>query len=171
MNITTNKLGDLVNYVNVIINILHEEYNTIEYKIDIFDPNYLIETDLHRLSQIIITFVKNGLKYSISGTVILSIVKEENNIVFRVIDTGPGIPQNMAKQIFRTYFHENTNEHGFGTYYAKFIADQLGYHIGFTTELGKGSCFFIKVPDTIKETHDLKSIQMDEINEINVSSF
>jgi two-component system, OmpR family, sensor histidine kinase QseC len=49
--------------------------------------------------------VDNAIRYTPSGgTVTISILNEEDKIIFRVVDTGPGIPEELRERVFERFF-------------------------------------------------------------------
>ena len=52
-------------------------------------------SDCNRLRQILINFVGNSIKFTKNGMIKINIssAQEPNQIIFKVIDTGPGIPE------------------------------------------------------------------------------
>ena len=72
---------------------------------DVPDVSLPVETDPHKLKQIIINLVGNALKFTEHGSVTVRIDAEPDGTPFaiRVIDTGIGIPKERLKGIFEAF--------------------------------------------------------------------
>ncbi len=116
-----------------------------------------LEADAAKCKQIITNLVSNGIKYTPSGTVELSLCEEECPGLGRVVcicvrDTGVGIDWEDQKQLFRQFTQIDgtaTRKVG-GTGLGLFIADQFarmhGGRIELESEKGKGSSFSVLLP-------------------------
>jgi len=120
----------------------------------LFETNQLdtIETDPYLLKNILINLISNAIKYSPNGKdVTLSISKEKEQLLFKVIDRGIGIPnedkQHMFSRFFRASNVENIKGTGLGLTIVKRYLDLMGGTIDFESEYGKGSTFFFHLPN------------------------
>lgn len=81
------------------------EINIAEDISSIYVDNRKIETVLKNL-------IENAAKYSPKDTPIyLKIFNQENNVVFQVIDEGPGIPTRYQHDIFKSFYRLKTGTH------------------------------------------------------------
>ena len=111
----------------------------------------VIQTDPYLLKNILINLLSNAIKYSPKGEdVTLEISKGKNQLIFKVIDQGIGIPdedkQHMFSRFFRASNVENIKGTGLGLTIVKRYLDLMGGGIDFKSEYGKGSTFFFKLP-------------------------
>ena len=70
-------------------------------------------------------------------------------VLFRVIDTGPGISPETMNHIFDRYWHssqEGRRGYGLGLSIAKGIVEAHGGTLHVETELGHGSTFSFLIP-------------------------
>lgn len=130
----------IVTHINNITQIIRDESNHINFECDIFDPEYMVYTDLKIISVILYNFIDNAFKYIDYGHVTLKVEKEDDDIIFSVIDTGNGISDDIAKNIFK-YQKTNTN---IGTYYASQLSKTINGNVGFSTSKD-GSVFWLKI--------------------------
>ena len=83
-----------------------------------------------------------------TGTITLSLVKEERDVVIEVKDTGKGIRKKDIKNIFTPGFTTKKRGWGLGLSLAKRIVEE--YHRGRifvkSSEIGKGTTFRIEMP-------------------------
>lgn len=106
-----------------------------------------------RLVQAVINLLSNAIKFSPkNGTVTLAIVRRENHVELRIVDEGPGIPQEDANLIFEKFRQSATAKQssmkstGLGLAIVKAIAEAHGGEVGVDSEVGKGSTFWIRIP-------------------------
>jgi signal transduction histidine kinase len=83
------------------------------------------------------------------GKITVSTQVENEHVVIAISDTGGGIPEGIRSRIFDPFF--TTKEVGRGTGQGLSIARGVivkghGGELDFTTELGKGSTFFVRLP-------------------------
>jgi signal transduction histidine kinase len=67
-------------------------------------------------------------------------------VEMHVIDTGPGIEQTRAEQIFQPYFTTRTGGSGLGLPTARRLIEEHGGHIDVHSEVGRGTDFTIVLP-------------------------
>lgn len=108
-----------------------------------------LQADSHRLRQVLLNLISNGIKYNVEGgEVLLTAVVEPqfNEITIRVSDTGPGIePEHMSRLFDRFYrvpgsegYTEGT---GLGLSIAKRIIEAHGGRLELASTVGKGTTF------------------------------
>ncbi len=97
--------------------------------------------------------IDNAINYTPSGTVAISLKKENNTFVFTVKDSGVGITEEDKKRLFTEGGHgkdsQKVNAHstGYGLYIAKQITEAHGGAIRAESEgAGKGSTFVAEFP-------------------------
>lgn len=113
--------------------------------------------DPYRLTQVLINFVGNAIKFTEKGHVTLGahvLSKKDNGIVLQVIieDTGIGIaPQNL-ESIFESFQQANTNTSrlyggtGLGLAICKQLVEMQGGTVAVASTLGEGSKFVVNIP-------------------------
>jgi len=111
----------------------------------------VVQTDPYLLKNILINLVSNAIKYSPKGEdVTLEISKAKQQLVFKIVDKGIGIPpedqQHMFSRFFRASNVENIKGTGLGLTIVKRYLDLMGGDIGFESKYGKGSTFFFHIP-------------------------
>jgi signal transduction histidine kinase len=109
--------------------------------------------DAGRLHQALANLVSNACKYSPRGdTVTIRSLREEGSALISIEDHGPGIPVDFRPHIFGR-FAQAGPEHqqgragsGLGLAITKAIVERHRGEIGFDSEVGQGSCFWIRLP-------------------------
>lgn len=83
------------------------------------------------------------------GLIRIRTARENNTVLISISDTGSGIPENIRHKIFDPFF--TTKESGKGTGQGLAIArsvvvDRHGGTLTFTSEVGKGTTFYVRLP-------------------------
>ncbi len=104
-----------------------------------------------RLRQVMDNVVGNAIKYSYPNTEIdISIHSEDNQMILKVTDAGPGIPTADQPRIFDKFYRgSNISEiegSGLGLAIVKTIVESHQGRIWVESVEGKGSSFFIVLP-------------------------
>ena len=115
------------------------------------DAEVLIDSD--RLAQVLTNLISNAAKFSpTGGTVRVRIDREASGVRVTVSDRGPGIAPEFRSRIFQKFAQADASDSrlkggtGLGLSIAKTITEKLGGRIGFDTETGQGSSFYIVLP-------------------------
>ena len=66
-----------------------------------------------------------------------------------VADTGPGIPEEAKPRLFELFYTTKRMGLGLGLAFSKRAMEAHGGSLSFTTELGKGTTFTIKLPNQL----------------------
>jgi signal transduction histidine kinase len=111
-----------------------------------------LESDEKKISQILVNLVTNALKYTEHGEVSVEVEAEDNEVVLRVRDTGPGIPPDKVVEIFEPFQQlENPRTRreggtGIGLSIVKNLTRLLGGEVGVAAAPGGGSTFSVRLP-------------------------
>jgi signal transduction histidine kinase len=108
--------------------------------------------DEQRLTQVLLNLVGNAIKFTDTGEVHVTAEAVDGHFAIRVVDTGPGIPEQERTRIFEQ-FHQvddsNTKTKGgtgLGLAIAKQIVEMHGGRIWVDSTVGKGSTFQMELP-------------------------
>jgi signal transduction histidine kinase/CheY-like chemotaxis protein len=113
-----------------------------------------VHTDRHRLMQVLVNLLGNALKFTHQGSVVLRVDAVDSGVTFSVQDTGIGIAKERQDQIFKRFTQaENDTQtlyggNGLGLAISQKVAQLLGGEIGFESEPGHGSRFWLHLPLT-----------------------
>lgn len=109
-----------------------------------------------RLEQLLTILIDNAIKYSVSGTVTVSVLRHNQQLVIRVDDEGIGIDAADIERIFERFYRvdkaRTRAEGGFGLGLpiAKIIVEQHQGTIEVESKKAGGSCFIVKLPLTMQ---------------------
>lgn len=110
----------------------------------------VIHTDRLRLSQVIINFMNNAMKFTPAGSICIGyqVSDDRKEIYFFVKDTGIGIHEDKMDQVFERFVKLNTfiKGTGLGLAICRVIVERFGGTIGVNSKEGEGSCFWFRIP-------------------------
>ncbi len=116
------------------------------------DNGDLIFTDRVWLKRVLNHLMDNAVKFTLEGSVRLTYAKENENLVFRIRDTGIGINKENLDHIFEEFRQEIDGHHrpfeglGVGLTLAKEVVERMGGRIYVQSEKGVGSEFSFSIP-------------------------
>lgn len=117
------------------------------------EPLPSVFSDITRLKQLLLNLLSNAIKYNEEGgSVTISCEEVAGNMLrIGITDTGAGIPQDQRKNLF-TPFERLGRETGpiegtgIGLSIAKRLIELLSGKIGYVSEVGRGSTFWVEIP-------------------------
>jgi two-component system, NtrC family, sensor kinase len=83
------------------------------------------------------------------GTITVSTYQDGDHAVISVADSGTGIPEAVARRVFEPFFTTKPVGEGTGQGLSMawaIVKEKHGGELRFTTEMGKGTTFFIRIP-------------------------
>jgi len=129
----------------------------------------VILSDRSRLQQVLNNYLGNAVKFTESGRITLSVEEVgaapgHRRIRFEVSDTGPGLCEAQAAQLFKPFVQIGTDASkerggwGLGLAICHEIAEAMGGEVGVTSTPGHGATFFFEVDvvarDDSRTAHD-----------------
>src|SRR5437762_2393204 len=107
----------------------------------VFGPLY-IEGDLFALNRVYRNLIVNGFQATApGGQVIVRTMRQNDEAIIEVADTGCGIPSDRLETIFEDFATTKRRGLGLGLAISKKIVEQLDGTIAVTSEIGHGSTF------------------------------
>ena len=123
---------------------------TIETHLEQDSPILILEDDLY---QITFNLVENGIKYNVPGGKLdVQLMRQDDNAILQVSDTGMGIPDDALTHIFERFYRVDkarsraTGGSGLGLAIVRAIVLRNRGEITVETKLGKGSVFTVSFP-------------------------
>ena len=112
-----------------------------------------VRVDSKRFVQILSNFLSNAAKFSPAGSEVEISVKQNGGLVrVEVLDHGGGIPDEFRNRIFQKFSQADSSDTrkkggtGLGLAISKELAERMEGGVGFESEAGKGTIFFIDLP-------------------------
>ncbi|MBI5416875.1 response regulator [Candidatus Poribacteria bacterium] len=126
-----------------------------------------IFSDEDKVMQILINLLYNAVKFTEQGKISINVARDNNNILFSIIDTGIGIAKEDSEFIFNefrqvdgslTRKYEGT---GLGLAISQKLANLLKGKITVESELGSGSTFTLILPLEYSTNHEITKINTE----------
>lgn len=121
------------------------------------------------LQHLWINLISNAIKYTpVGGEIDVELLKQGENIIVRVSDTGVGMDEATVKHIYDAYFqgdaaHKNPGL-GLGLSIAKQIVNQCDGKIEVISKPGEGSTFTVTLPAEMPEKNILEKVLSEKRN-------
>ena len=133
------------------------------------DPRlpYLLKGDPQHTRQVLINLIGNAIKFTARGGVEVRAFENTNDrahgrvwMRLEIEDTGIGIASENQQKIFESFQQADPSTArrfggtGLGTTIARQLVELMGGHIGFKSQLGKGTLFWVELPFARTETSE-----------------
>lgn len=154
---------DLVKLMNDILNVVKIRIvgKNVELRLEM-DPNlpHMLYGDDIRIRQILINLAGNATKFTEKGYIAIRVenllqYEKREGLRISVIDTGIGIKKDDLDALFNAFsqvdmgMNRNKGGTGLGLSISKNLMQLMGGSIGVESEYGKGSRFYINLPQKI----------------------
>lgn len=127
--------------------------NGVRFKLENDAAGVVVKVDPDRFAQVMANLLSNAAKFSPAGeTVTVQLSRQGQRVRIAIGDKGPGIPAEFHARIFQKFSQADSSDTrakggtGLGLSIAKAIVERTHGTIGFFSELGKGSTFFVDLP-------------------------
>lgn len=134
--------------------VIFENNISLEYEID---PDLRTYGNSEQIKQVVMILLDNALKYTDDkGRVNVTLKKHQNNILFSLVNTGKGIPEECTEEIFDRFYRidksrsRNKDGYGLGLAIAKAIVEQHRGKISVRSIIDESTTFSVELPSTSK---------------------
>lgn len=157
-------IDDVVSTVESLV-----EKNSNKFEIDCATDLGMMYADVTKTRQILLNLLSNAAKFTKSGTIKISVERVTNQgskiqkledssdlVIFRVADTGIGIPAEQLQHLFQAFMQcdaSTTREYGgtgLGLTISRHFCLMMGGDIQVESELGCGSIFTVCLPTQVE---------------------
>jgi signal transduction histidine kinase len=117
-----------------------------------------IVSDRRKIAKLLVALLSNAYKFTQSGEIRLSVEVRNGRVLYRVQDTGIGIPGEMQQLVFDEFRQVDGSStrrfggSGLGLSLARRLARLLGGEISLESSPGEGSIFRVDLPLEYKDT-------------------
>ncbi len=112
-----------------------------------------VSCDAFRIAQVLMNLISNAIKFSPKSGVIKIVTTElENEVLFSISDSGPGIASNELEKVFDRFWQADQAKNlgtGLGLSIAQSIIRAHRGKIWVESEFGSGSTFYFTLPKSI----------------------
>ncbi|MEP0824580.1 MAG: hypothetical protein HRF40_03770 [Nitrososphaera sp.] len=117
-------------------------------KIEVAIPEpILVEADRTRIYEVISNLVRNAIKFTDEGTIIVTAQKHDDEVVIEVKDFGKGIDADIMPKLFSKFATKSNQGTGLGLFVSKKIVEAHGGRIWAENNRdGKGATFSFTLP-------------------------
>jgi signal transduction histidine kinase len=100
---------------------------------------------------VLLNLLSNAIKFTEQGSITLSAKKKGEEFIFAVMDTGPGIPQDMQVRVFEPFVQatddtRHTQGTGLGLPISRSLVQAHGGDLWVESKIGEGTTFFFTLP-------------------------
>ena len=116
--------------------------------------------DPTRVQQILLNLLKNAVKFTNCGYIHLELLRQEENLLFQVTDSGIGVDEKKMASLFKSYYQGDSSftrkygGSGLGLAICKLLVQKMNGKIGVKQNPYGGSIFWFTVPLKIEITEN-----------------
>ncbi|MBR4385297.1 MAG: response regulator [Treponema sp.] len=117
----------------------------------------IIMGDPTRLQQVILNLVKNAVKFTEKGYVVVRVYCRDEKLYFEIIDSGIGIPKEKQELVFNNFYQVDASTtrkyggSGMGLAICKNLVDIMKGQIGVKDNPAGGSIFWFSIPMQVSQ--------------------
>lgn len=163
--------ADLIRRIRNFISPSQGKYSVVDLKVLVRDVKFLLAHDIRmlkvsfewdfdaadcmvhgdkvQLSQIVLNVYRNAMQAMATGEVskiFVSLAHEDNRVVMRVHDSGPGLPDDMKDQVGQPFVTSKVDGLGVGLSISKTIAEMHSGSLTITNAVGGGALVELNLP-------------------------
>jgi signal transduction histidine kinase len=146
LNLSTVPLHE---FMNEIVDLARPQANAANIHVEVREEAEGVDVQVDRdlLKQAVFNVVVNAMQAMPEGGELrFEAFAADDTAEIRISDTGPGIPPELRDKIFRLYFTTKKEGSGIGLAMTFRIVQLHDGTIDFTSEPGKGTTFFVRLP-------------------------
>ncbi|MFB6248950.1 MAG: ATP-binding protein [Salinibacter sp.] len=144
---------DLNEVIEEAVHLMGEDAEAGTIELDLHAEPLVVKADREELRRTYINLLKNALQAlpddregRVRVTTTLRNGPDGPTVESQVVDNGTGIPPAVRDKIFEPNFSTKTSGTGLGLAIAQKSIDELGGTIGYETEEGEGTTFWVRLP-------------------------
>lgn len=142
--------------VDMAVQLLRHRLESYDVKVRIERKDRLpeISADPDQLKEVFVNLMVNACDAMVNGGAIViheeppSKTSHPKNILIKVSDNGPGVPNSIREKLFQPFFSTKEEGTGLGLSIATRIVNEHGGKLGLESKEGQGATFIITLPIT-----------------------
>ncbi len=164
---------DIVSFVHEIYESFRplSEKNNISYTFHSTEAKLSFYFDKDAMEKILFNLLSNAFKYTVASQKIsIELIKQNDNILIKVADTGVGIAEQDLSKVFDRFYQVNNREmnlgSGVGLAFTKSLVELHHGYITAQSAKGQGSVFTVTIPisDEVYRNHINTETKMYELS-------
>jgi len=148
LNIEKSNPYEIVNYAMEAVKVQADQ-KQIKLVIHVDENLEDVKADSEKTGWVLINYLSNAITYSSEkSTIVIQLKKDNNQIIFQVIDTGKGIDTRYKDKVFDKYFQVPGSQKsgtGLGLAISKEFIEAQNGNVGVESNLGLGSTFWFSL--------------------------
>ena len=151
VRLETVDLGTLVDDAAALIRPVAQDRG-LRFRVEGLAEPCVVRTDPPKVRQVLLNLLSNAVKFTESGEVVLAVAVEGPWAVFRVRDTGIGIPPEHQERIFEAFWQveqsasRRASGTGLGLSVTRRLCRMLGGDVSVESAVGQGTTFTVRLP-------------------------
>lgn len=147
------EVGEMVNEILAIFKIHAEQKGVTFTKAVSTSHEYFVYADRAKMKEVVINVIDNSIKYTPSGSITVSVTRQNGYVIIKVADTGVGIEKDVIPALFKEFSRADLQKvnilgSGLGLFLAKkFTEAQKGEIWAESEGKNQGAQFYIKLPE------------------------
>lgn len=133
LELKSNSVGELITEATQLVDTIARN-QSVELKYQPGEKNSSVLCDKQKTVQVILNLLSNAIKFSPPDSTVEVLVEEHaDHVRLSVVDSGPGIPEDMRQKIFEPFEQVDPGQHqgtGLGLAICKMIVEAHGGSIG-----------------------------------------
>lgn len=124
------------------------EKNNIQIKIEPIDEKIFLSIDKFKMQRVFFNLINNAMEaIGNDGTIQITLEnKDDDFILWKIKDSGCGIPDEIANKIFEPFVSGKSNGTGLGMSIVKSLVEKHGGNISVKSKVGEGTEMNISLP-------------------------
>lgn len=120
-------------------------------EVEPIDPQLSVNVDVRQLKQVLLNIIKNAVEavahlHDCKGSITAAASRSDHSVRISISDNGNGMSAHTVSRLFDPFFTTKEEGTGLGLSVSYQIVKNHGGKIDVTSELGKGTTFFIWLP-------------------------
>jgi signal transduction histidine kinase len=147
-------LTEEVNINNTLQSVINEiedkiSVKELELKIVLNAGNFIINGNENLLFTLFYNFINNAIRYTDKGHIKVESIKDKNQFIVKISDTGIGISEDKIPHIFSRFKNSNDKKdsYGLGLALSKKICNYHNIEVEVISTVNHGSTFILKFPE------------------------
>lgn len=151
-NIKPLEIGNLLEHSVIVLQQQAWQSKKVDIVLDYLPQIPLVMADEQRLEQVIYNLIRNAIRHTPPGGLIrVTVASDETTVTISVEDTGDGISSEDLPHIWERFYRSketrasDSTGSGLGLALVKEMIEVMSAQVGVKTEIGKGSCFTVRL--------------------------